>query len=138
VLTILGVLNRVAVSGEFRILSGPGFTDANHANGSERINKVFDYILQNFTNVIKLEEIAGLVSLTPTSFCRYFKQHTQKPFSRYLNEVRISYACKLLLEKSFSITRIGYESGFQNLSNFNRQFKKIKGMTPRDYQLSGS
>ena len=133
IITILETLNRVALSGEFRTLSTPGFIDAIESAGSERINKVFDYILQHFTNVIKLDEIASLVNLTPTSFCRYFKQHTQKPFTRYLNEVRISYACKLLREKHYNITRIGFESGFQNLSNFNRQFKKIKGMTPKAY-----
>ena len=81
---------------------------------------------------------ASVINLTPTSFCRYFKQPTQKPFTRYLNEVRISYACKLLREQHFTITRIGYESGFQNLSNFNRQFKKIKRMTPRSYMITGS
>lgn len=133
VITILEGLNLVATTGEYRFLSTPGFISAIENSDSERINKVFDFILQNFTEVIKLEEISGLVNLTPTSFCRYFKQHTQKSFTRYLNEVRISYACKLLRERNFTITQIGYESGFQNLSNFNRQFKKIKGMTPKTY-----
>lgn len=133
VLTILEILNMVATSGQYRILSTPGFISAIKNSDSERINKAFNFILQNFTEVITLEEISALVNLTPTSFCRYFKLHTQKSFTRYLNEVRISYACKLLKEREFSITRIGYESGFQNLSNFNRQFKKIRGVTPRAY-----
>lgn len=133
VLIILEIFNLIAESQEYKTISSPGFIDLIDKSNSNRINKVFDYILENFTNVIKLEDISELVCLTPTSFCRFFRKHTQKSFSRYLNEVRISYACKLLIENNFSITRIGYESGFQNLSNFNRQFKNIMEITPKEY-----
>lgn len=137
VISVLEALNLVATTGEYRTLSSSGFISAIENSDSERINKVFDFILQNFTKVIRLEEISALVNLTPTSFCRYFKQHTQKTFSRYLNEVRISYACKLLREGNLTITGIAYESGFQNLSNFNRQFKKIRGKNPGAYLEAG-
>lgn len=135
-ISILEILNLMASSDEYRLLSTPGFISAIENSGSDRINRVFEYILQNFTGVIKLEEVSELLNLTPTSFCRYFKRHTQKTFTRYLNEVRVSYACKLLREGNLKITTIAYECGFQNQSNFNRQFKKLKGISPGSYALN--
>ncbi|MFV0412903.1 MAG: helix-turn-helix domain-containing protein, partial [Oscillospiraceae bacterium] len=77
----------------------------------------------------------GLIAtpLNPSSFSRYFKRIHRKTFTRYLNEVRVGYACKLLLEDASRITTVCCESGFSNVSNFNRQFRTIKGMTPSQY-----
>ena len=100
-----------------------------------RMEIIFRYVIQKFPYKINLEEIASLVNLTPPSFCRFFKSRTTKVFSTFVNEVRIGNACKMLIENKHSISQVCYLSGFNYLSNFNRQFKKIKGLTPSEFQL---
>jgi AraC-like DNA-binding protein len=87
-------------------------------------------MIDHFQENIKLENVSSLIGMTPTSFCRYFKKHTSKSFHTVLNEIRIGHACKLLIENKMNISGIAYESGFSNISNFNEQFKKIKGTAP--------
>lgn len=83
---------------------------------------------------MKLEEVAALVGLTPTAFCRYFKKRTKKTFMEYLNDMRIGHAKKLLIEGNLKISTISSEAGFNNLSNFIGQFKKTTNMLPSEYQ----
>ena len=83
---------------------------------------------------IKLEEVASLVGLTPNAFCRYFRGRTKKTFIQYLNDIRIGHAKKLLIEGRMKISTLSMESGFNNLSNFNRAFKRRKGSTPTEYR----
>ncbi|MGM0532673.1 MAG: AraC family transcriptional regulator [Bacteroidota bacterium] len=99
-----------------------------------RMNKVFDYIMMHFHEQIRLEDMADLVNMTPTSFCRYFKIHTKKTFSRFMIEVRISKACKLLTEEDHNVTQACYLSGFNNISNFHRHFRRVTGLTPNEYR----
>ena len=87
-----------------------------------------------YSKKITLDEIASEANLSSTAFCRYFKSRTNKTFVGFLNEIRIGNACKLLMEKEKSASEICYESGFNNLTNFNIQFRKIKGLTPLQYQ----
>jgi len=75
-----------------------------------------------------------MVNMTPPSFCRYFKSRTTKVFSAFVNEVRIGNACRMLIEKKYTVSQVCFKSGFNYLSNFNRQFKKIKGLTPSKFQ----
>ncbi|TKB97797.1 AraC family transcriptional regulator [Pedobacter cryophilus] len=103
-------------------------------NDENRLNRVYHYTLNNFSREIKLKEIADIVYMSPHSFCRYFKSRTKKRYSLFLLEVRISHACKLLSSTDYSIAIISYESGFMNLSNFNRHFKLIVGKTPLEYR----
>ena len=100
----------------------------------ERFNKVYKYLVKNFTSPVKLEEVAALVGLTPTAFCRYFKKRTKKTFVEYLNDMRIGHAKKLLIEGNLKISTISSEAGFNNLSNFIGQFKKTTNMLPSEYQ----
>ena len=72
--------------------------------------------------------------MTPTSFGRYFKQHANKPFSDFVSEIRIGHACKLLIEKKMNVSQACYQSGYQTLSNFNKQFKHITKLTPLAYK----
>lgn len=109
-------------------MSGIGIKD------SERMNIIFDQILKNFHEPILLEELAKKVNLSKEAFCRYFKARTQKTFVAYLNQIRINHACKLLKETEMSVLGVCYESGFNNLSNFNRQFAKQMAMNPRFYR----
>ena len=98
------------------------------------MTKVYDYIMARFRHPILLQEVARIVNLTPQSFCRFFKSRTRKTFSRFLNEVRVGYACKLMSEEHLNISDICFQSGFNNLSNFNRQFKKIVNKSPLKYR----
>ena len=99
-----------------------------------RIRDVFEYIINHHSTGITLSDVAEIANMTETSFCRYFKQRTRKTYSRYLTEVRVESACTKLRTGKHTISDICYDSGFQNLSNFNRQFKRVTGMSPRQYQ----
>ena len=134
VINLMTLLNMMATSTEYKLLASVGFTDSINSEDFERFNKIYKFLIKNFTNPIKLKEISALVGLTPTAFCRYFKERTKKTFVEYLNEMRIGYAKKLLLEDKMKISTIGIESGFHNFSNFIFQFKKITGTTPSQYQ----
>lgn len=99
-----------------------------------RMNDVYQYTMANFTDSISLEQIAAVAYLTPQSFCRYFKKHTSKTYINFLNEVRINAACKKFMEKKFhSISTVAYQSGFNNVVTFNRVFKSITGIAPREF-----
>ena len=90
--------------------------------------------LKNYKNEIYIEEIAEKLNMSIASFSRYFKHHTRKTFSNYVTEIRISHACRLLMEGNYSISEICYQSGFENLSNFYRHFKKHTGLIPKEYK----
>lgn len=98
--------------------------------------RIYNYLIANFKNNVTLDGVASHVNQNPTSLCRYFKKNTQKSIFDCLNEIRIGYACKLLLNSDFAISQIAYESGFQTLSNFNKQFKKVSGMSPTHYRTN--
>ena len=103
----------------------------------QRLNKVITYVTQNFSRKITIKEIADEANLSISAFCRYFKLHTRKSFISFLNEFRIGIACKKLLEKDKNVTEICYQTGFNNISNFNRQFKSVTGFTPSQYLKQG-
>ncbi|WP_295650230.1 AraC family transcriptional regulator [uncultured Mucilaginibacter sp.] len=99
-----------------------------------RLNRIYQYTLNNFTREITLKEIAAIIYMVPHSFCRYFRQRTKKSYSEFLLEVRVNQACKLLVETDFSVAIVCWESGFKNFSNFNRHFKAIVGQSPLEYR----
>ncbi|SDE74365.1 transcriptional regulator, AraC family [Pricia antarctica] len=101
----------------------------------KRMQLIFDYTIKNFQHDITLQEAAGLVHMTPNAFCRYFKQRTNKTYFQFLIELRIEHACQLLVkdEEELSVLEISERSGFSSISNFNRQFRKLKGMVPSKY-----
>lgn len=100
----------------------------------KRLDDIFSYTLSNYQRPISIEEIADVANMNQSSFCRYFKQHTRKSYIDFLNEYRIQKACNFLSEPDNSIAQVAYEVGFTNLSNFNRQFKRLKGQTPTDFK----
>jgi AraC-like DNA-binding protein len=104
-------------------------------NEGKRMSDIFQFTMNNFSREVSLTEIAGIANMTPNAFCRYFKQRTNKTFVNFLIDIRIGHACKLLdRNKELSIMEIAYQSGFNNLANFNRKFKAIKKMTPSAYR----
>ena len=132
-LGLLSLLNKMSKTQDFNFLtSDPIYL--NNSVDSDRIKKVFEYVMANFQKEIKLQEIAGLASMSESAFSRYFKKRTRKTFSTFLTEIRIEHACKLLQKDKHSVSEVSYESGFNNLSNFNRQFKSVKKTTPLSYR----
>jgi len=100
-----------------------------------RMDQIFQYLVTNYKNHISLNEISGIANLTPQAFCRYFKKHTDKTFVSFLNEVRINEACKMIVSGKFEgFSDVSYQTGFDNVTNFNRVFKKTMGKSPSEYQ----
>jgi AraC-like DNA-binding protein len=119
---------------KWKFLSSESFEYAISDAEGLRMNDVYRYTMEHFTENITLEQIAALVYLTPRSFCRYFKKHTAKTYINFLNEVRVNEACKRLMEMDFdSIATIAYQTGFNNVVSFNRVFKSITSKVPREY-----
>jgi AraC-like DNA-binding protein len=101
----------------------------------KRMSDVMDYTINNFKNTICLEDIAKISAMTKNAFCKYFKKRTNKTYFKFLNELRIEHASKLLLsETDLSIAEVAYKSGFNNISNFNRQFKAVRHLVPSGYK----
>lgn len=133
VIVLLDMLQQIAASKEMKILSSAGFSKSYDHSNTDRINEIYNYTFNNFQKEICIKEIAAAVNISPNSFCRYFKTRTLKTYWQFLLEVRIGYACKLLIDDKLSVARICYDCGFNNLSNFNRHFKRMIGMSPLQY-----
>lgn len=127
------ILNALALHSEFELLSSEGFVNSFKQNKNESLDRTYEYIFENFAQPISLKNVAEIAGMNPSAFSRFFKRVNRKTFSRYLNEVRIGYACKLLIENKSKIITICYESGYNNISNFNRQFRAIKQLSPSEY-----
>ncbi len=131
---LMSIFNILSQTKEYELLASPGFVQKSGLNESDRTSKITEYIMRNFDSDISLAEIASKSNMAITTFCNCFKENYRVTFVEYLNTVRIGYACKLIAEKDKNVVEIAYECGFKNLANFNRQFKKIKNMTPTDYR----
>ena len=134
ILLLIKMLNIIALSDEKAFITKPPGENAYNKLDEARLTRIYLYTLNNFSRVIKLKEVADIVHMVPNAFCRYFKLRTNKSYFDFLLEVRVRHACKLLKEKDYSIVVVCYESGFSNLSNFNRHFKLITGKTPLEYR----
>jgi len=131
---LMSILNIFARSKNTRTLSAVPYFTPSKQSDSERINVVFDFLSSHFREELRLEEISEIASMTPTSFCRYFKQRTGKTYSAFINEMRVEYAGKRIAGSSESLGNIALESGFNSVSYFNRQFKRITGLSPLQYR----
>ena len=134
ILQLLRILEILASTKEYHYISSIHYEDSFNQHETDRLNKVYEYVFQNFRKRVSLEEIAELLHMTPTSFSRYFAMKNNKPFSRFVTEIRIKHACEMLTETDASIAEICYECGFNTLSNFNRQFKEVTLKTPTHYK----
>ncbi|NLR62570.1 helix-turn-helix transcriptional regulator [Chitinophaga polysaccharea] len=133
VVLMLNLLDTLAQSEEGKVLSSPYYNAVDSSIEAQKINKVFDYIFKNFQEEISLKTVADILPLSPAAFCRYFKARTNRTLIDFVKEVRIGHAAKLLLEKKHNVTEACYQSGYNNLSNFNKHFKEVKGLSPRDF-----
>lgn len=105
-----------------------------YSRDEERMWRINQYVYAHFSDKITIADVAGIANMTETAFCRYFKTRTLKNFTRFLNEVRIAYACKLLQKPNYTVTQTCFESGFNSLSYFNRQFREVMQVSPQEYR----
>ena len=134
IIKLLSILKILSTSTEAEVLNVEKFALEIGVQDHNRINKVYDFVRANFKTPIALEIIADEVSMTVPSFCRYFKKMSGKTFTQFVNEYRLVHAIKLLSENSSTITDVCFESGFNNFSHFNKQFKVFTGKSPSAYR----
>lgn len=134
IILLLKILNTIAESSEYTPITHINYLPVNNKVETDRMNKIYHYLMQNFRQKVSLAEIADLINMTETSFSRYFKSRVNKSFSDFLKELRIDYARKLLNENKISINQVSYDAGYTTLSNFNKQFKDVTGKTPLQYR----
>jgi AraC-like DNA-binding protein len=131
--SLLSIFDILSHTKEFELLASAGYT-CNTSTTNDRLGKITEYVMKNFDRDISLPEIAGIANMAVTTFCNFFKDQYRVTFVEYLTSVRIGHACKLLSDSDETIVQVAYECGFNNLANFNRQFKKYKTMTPTEYR----
>lgn len=133
---LLRILQTLAMAPEreLTVLSISDFQAPLGQADNQRLNQIYTFTLTNFSREIKLQELAELVSMNRLAFCRYFKSKTGKTYTQFLMEVRIGQVCKLLIEDKLSISQIAVDCGYNNYSNFTRQFKQIARLTPFEYR----
>lgn len=135
IIILLSILKTLAETEEYRtIVTGQHTFNPSNESDNIRLNKVYTYTLNNYKKEISLKEISEISNLSITSFCRYFKLMTKKTYYDFLIEIRISHACRALIEDKLPTEVICFDCGFNNVSNFYRHFKKITGITPLDYK----
>jgi len=132
-LLLLEILNILSLSNDLHYICNNVITGQNPTE-SRRMNQIINFVLMNFKREISLAEVANIANMATNSFSRYFSQRTRKPFTTFLNEVRLNHASKLLIETSKSVTEIHLEAGFTNLSNFNRQFRAAYHSNPLTFR----
>lgn len=134
VLELLSILHDLSVSRNMHTLSDATFNNVEFSYNSRRIGKAVDYMNQNFQKSITLTEVARLANMTDVSFSRFFKARTGITFMDSLLEMRLGHASRLLIDTTQTISEVAYNCGFNNISNFNRLFKKKKGCTPKEFR----
>ncbi|MER7250634.1 helix-turn-helix domain-containing protein [Kribbella sp. NPDC000426] len=131
---LLEALHLLSSAGQRQAISGPGYTAAPDTALRSRIDKICGHLRQAHTREIGLTEVAELVHMSPTSFSRFFRRAMGLTLTEYLGQLRVDTACQLLITTELPVTEVSLRSGYANLSNFNRRFRELKGMTPRDYR----
>ncbi len=134
VLELMSILHDLSISRNMHTLSGATFSNAEPSYNSRRIERAVEYMNQSFQKQITLTEVAKLANMTDVSFSRFFRNRTGITFMDSLLEMRLGHASRLLIDTTESVAEIAYNCGFNNISNFNRLFKKKKGCTPREFR----
>lgn len=135
IMKLFMILHELSLSGDYRELSSHSFTHQSQASNEDiRMLKVTDYLNQNYDKQVRLSEVAELINMSEPSLCRNIKLHTSKSFVDLLTDIRLGFAIRALIDSPQSVAEIGFACGFNNLSNFNRIFKKKKGMSPTEFR----
>jgi AraC-like DNA-binding protein len=134
IIKILSILDKLSKSTDYQYIASTTYSNTHKISETERMRLVHEYVLKHFKENINLSTVASLSNMTDAAFCRYFKSRTNKTFSDFVKEIRIGNACKMLQDENKSISQTCYESGYNTVSNFNNQFKSLKGVSPKQYQ----
>ncbi|GGI55854.1 AraC family transcriptional regulator [Winogradskyella haliclonae] len=133
---LLQILEAISNS-ELEILSSLTYHKTYSANEGDRMRKIFEFTLDNYKDNITLNDIARIANMTKNAFCKYFKKRTNKTYIEFLNELRIQNASQLIINNNeLSMAEAAELSGYNNISNFNRQFKKLKKQSPLEFRKS--
>ncbi|RZJ61596.1 MAG: AraC family transcriptional regulator [Hymenobacter sp.] len=138
VLELFSILHDLSASRNLRVLSDASFTNEQQTYSSRRIEKVFEYLNAHYAHQITLAEVAKIANMPEASFSRFIKKRTGNTFIDSLNEIRLGHASRMLIDTTHSIAEVAYKCGFNNISNFNRIFKKRKNYTPKAFRQSFS
>jgi AraC-like DNA-binding protein len=133
IITLCECLDILSRSKSLQALSTQEIKPQNEKN-RERIDVIFKYTMDSFRESIQLSAVAKLANMSVPAFCNYFKKTTRKKYIDFVNEIRIGYSSQLLIETEESIIDVCYESGFNTVANFNKQFLRLKGMTPSKFR----
>ncbi len=133
-MTLIGILYDLATSGDYHRLSSSHYSHAEVPVTSRRVQKIKDFVDTHYQDEIRMETLSELVNMTPNALSRFFKQHTNRSISNYINDVRIGQATELLVGSNMTVVEISYKCGFNTISNFNRTFKSVKGVTPTEFR----
>ena len=131
---LLDILFELSQSEEYEVLATRGFQNNFSGDDTNRIDRVYTYLLTHFHKEIHLRAVANLVHMKTSAFCKFFKKRTGQTFTETLNEIRIGHACKLFMKDEFSVSEVCYQCGYNNTSYFNRKFKEITSYSPTDYR----
>lgn len=131
---LMTILEMIAFNGEYQYLATPVVQNTINERDNARLDKVYKYVLDNCNQEISLMSAASIANLSKPAFCRYFKKRANKTFVRFLNEVRVGQACRMLVNENKSIADICYTCGYNNISYFIRQFRAVTGFTPLGYR----
>lgn len=134
VMQFLTILYELSRSEGARTLATSSYAKVEVESDSRRVLKVKNYIAKNYMDEIRLNTLADIAGMSPSAFSRFFKLHTGRNLSDYIIEMRLGYASRMLVDTARSIAEISFQSGFNNLSNFNRIFKKKKGCSPSEFR----
>lgn len=133
ILLFLEILNQISNCNNLNVLS-ESILPVSNPESMIKLKKVYDYILENFRQKIKLADVASLLNMSPNVFCKFFKNRTNKTFTGLLIEVRINQICKLLASGNFNVTEAYLMCGYNNSTNFHKHFLKVTGLTPTEYK----
>jgi len=138
VLELLSILHDLSTSRNMRTLSDAGSSNEQLHYNSRRIEKVFEYMNAHYSRAITLSEVAKVANMPEASFSRFIKKRIGNTFIDSLNEIRLGHATRMLIDTTHNVAEVAYKCGFNNISNFNRTFKKKKGCTPKEFRQSFS
>lgn len=128
------LMDIIGKSNELHPLASNDYVNIRSKIKNNRVAIIHEYLMKNYRDEIDLKHVASFVNMAEGSLCRFFKMHTGITIFEYLNQIKIEFACKLLMDKNLSILEVALDSGFNNLSHFNKQFKKNTGVHPTDYR----
>lgn len=135
-INLMEALLAISATAEVKNLVSVGFKYHFQELEKDRMQAIYNYTIANFKGKVDLQTIAEVAKVSPNSFCKYFKSRSKKTYSRFINEIRVSHACKLLMDGKMNVKEVCYDSGFYNFASFHQYFKSITGKSPLQYQKS--